>query len=79
MGNKQTLNPQIPQINLNEWEEIQMGQMEQTYYGDFRTLRHVQTDDRIDEYEMFFTDEEDFKVSLTLAIDPIDVVIIKDS
>ena len=68
MGNKPALNPQIPQINIQEWEEMAIEGPENAYHGEFTTQRHLETGDLIDEYEMYFTDEEDYKIYLDAFI-----------
>lgn len=64
MGNKLILNPQIPQINRDQWEVIEQKTSQNCIYGEFRVLRNKVTYNLIDEYEVVFVDENDFKIYL---------------
>jgi hypothetical protein len=58
MGGKQSVQIETPNFNPSEWQPVDSPDIPEEY-GIYRTLRHVKTGEKIDEYDFLWPSEEE--------------------
>ena len=63
MGNQESLTKNVPTFQEDEWEFIETNS-EHPEYGWYRALKNSVTGQLVDQYELTFLDEQDYRYYL---------------
>lgn len=63
MGSKQSVPIETPEFNAEDWEYLPEEESAEEF-GQFRTLRHLRTGEKIDEYRLVWPNEEEYSYYL---------------